>query len=102
MPPGSSISMYGMRICANGIWFGWQFLNVVRFWVSAGFSASVISRRYLFVIVRMDLNQWIQQIGTYMIIQEGVREEIPYNAQMMIRSSRFPTCAYQRHQHIQQ
>uniref|UniRef100_A0A2N9IMU8 Protein kinase domain-containing protein n=1 Tax=Fagus sylvatica TaxID=28930 RepID=A0A2N9IMU8_FAGSY len=44
MPPGSSISMYGMRICANGIWFGRQFLK--RFLVSAGFSASTISRTY--------------------------------------------------------
>uniref|UniRef100_A0A2N9IIT3 Uncharacterized protein n=1 Tax=Fagus sylvatica TaxID=28930 RepID=A0A2N9IIT3_FAGSY len=88
--------MYGMRICPNGIWFGRQFLNFVRFWVSAGISASAIIRRYLFVIVRMDLNQWIQQIGTYMFIQEGVREEIPYNAQKeeVTSSSRCPTCIF--------
>ncbi|GMY04969.1 hypothetical protein FCV25MIE_00207 [Fagus crenata] len=44
MPPGSSISMYGRRICANGIWFGRHLLNLVRLLVSAGFGAFAISR----------------------------------------------------------
>ncbi|GMY04965.1 hypothetical protein FCV25MIE_00203 [Fagus crenata] len=70
-----------------------------------GISASAISRRYLIVIVRKDLNQWIQQIGTHMIIQEGVREEILYyNVQVekSTSSSQCPTFAYRWHQHIQQ
>uniref|UniRef100_A0A2N9I2U2 non-specific serine/threonine protein kinase n=1 Tax=Fagus sylvatica TaxID=28930 RepID=A0A2N9I2U2_FAGSY len=46
MPPGSSISMYGMRICANGIWFGRHLLsNIVSFLVSAGISASAIQQK---------------------------------------------------------
>ncbi|KAK7853272.1 hypothetical protein CFP56_036427 [Quercus suber] len=74
--------MYGMRIYTNGIWVGRHLSNVVRLWVSAGSMASVISRMYLFVLARLDSDQGIQEIGTYMTIKKGVREEILYNAQM--------------------
>ena len=49
---------------------------------SVGILASAISRGYLFVIARKDLNHGIQQIGTHISTQKGVREEILYNAQI--------------------
>ncbi|GMY04981.1 S-locus-specific glycoprotein S14-like [Fagus crenata] len=83
MSPGSSISMYGRRICANGIWFGRHLLsNIVGLMASVGILASAISRGYLFVIAQKDLNHGIQQIGTHIPTQKGVREEILYNAQI--------------------
>ena len=66
--------MYGTMIYTNGIQFGRHLRIVVRFWVSAGTMAFVMSGIHLFVIAPKDLDQKIQESGTYLSTQEGVRE----------------------------
>ena len=66
--------MYGTMIYTNGIQFGRHLRIFVRFWVSAGTMAFVMSGIHLFVIAPKDLDQKIQESGTYLTTQEGVRE----------------------------
>ena len=66
--------MYGTMIYTNGIQFGRHLRIVVRFWVSAGTMSFLMSGIHLFVIAPKDLDQKIQENGTYFSTQEGVRE----------------------------
>ena len=66
--------MYGTMIYTNGIQFGRHLRIFVRFWVSAGTMAFVMSGIHLFVIAPKDLDQKIQEGGTYLSTQEGVIE----------------------------
>ena len=66
--------MHGTVINTNGIQFGRQHRIFVRFWVSAGTMAFVMSGIHLFVIAPKDLDQKIQEGGTYLSTQEGVIE----------------------------